>query len=433
MTTQTMKSEHATVESILETGKMTKEPRDDVIPRGVSDDPNPGAIQPTPLPDLLLQNAGDDLPDMPKQYEDPRLAMAKSQDARRLAEASEWEGAEGIPETLTRAGDDDPSGGEQQKEIPQGAAQKAVPSDSGQGRNNTLALKVNGLPMEVTRETALQHAEIDPADADLFTDLQIIKIAQTKLAAESFLQEAKAARNSARAASAAGSTPEHQQADQQQDGTQNQPAQHQRPTREQVIETLQFESPEVAGEVLDSYIRDSIQQTLTESRQVSAIDEVRGSVLGTLQRIETEHADIAAHEHARGYAAQALIDETAADLRRIPGMQEGVIQRLIASGNLTEAYVRARHDGYNVRPPEDIATAAITRTRDLYRMPAPQREQAPQQQQQNGIAQRLDAKRNLINQPQGSSGSTGNVRPTATDIDSHRKAAIDNRRAAYRR
>lgn len=414
---------------------------DNLPPDGVPEVVNDGADgfdnqslhsnQPAPAANSPEREAASD---MPAKFVDPRLSLAKRQQERRLAESSEWDGLEIRPPELV--------GGETDED--QGAVQRAAPSDSSpsqpkqatqqaqqQGGRSTLALKVNGLDMEVSREDALRYADIDPADAEFFTDAQIIKIAQKNYAAESFLQEAKAARNSARAASAGSPTPGQQQADQQQDGQSGQ-EQHQL-TREKVVEALQFESPEVGAEMLDEYLDQRIAERLSGREQVSSINSIRDQVRGTIAQLETDHADIAADPDARAFAQQALLDEVARDLRGLnhPGLNEQTILALIATGNLQEAYIRARNDGLKLRAPEEIATAAIGRTRQLYRMPAPQQEQK-QKQQQNGIGQRLDAKRGLIQQPNASSASNSFVRPGSVNVEQHRKNAIDARRAHAR-
>lgn len=433
----------------------------DGIPETISDDPNPGAM----TSDLgestaAAENEQADEPAAPKPFEDPRVAIARRQAERRAAETKDFEGLEIFPPFMMAAaqgqGDDEDDGGgggagstaSQQNDDQQGAAQKAAPSDS-QGQTKHLALKINGVDMTVSREDALRYAEIEPSEADLFTDVQVVRLAQKHIAASQLLEEAKHHRNSAHAASvvaragspspgqnsADGPSPGQGETDNEQENANNggRSGQNQPLTRETVVEALQFEDPEVAGERLDQYVDQRISSIINGQQQIGRLESARDDVQTTLASIEQQHADIAQDNSARQFAVQAMLEEVAADMRRIPGVSEEVVTHLMRTGNLQEAYVRARSDGYNVRAPADIAQAALTRTRQVYRMPPP----APaaggqQQQQQNGVASRMDAKRGLITQPHGSGAGNSNQRPTNVSVEDHRKKAIQQRRAQAR-
>ena len=364
-------------------------------------------------------------------YEDPRDRIAAAQRAKREAESEPFINQQGLP-----VFDDPPDDGAQNEQnTQQGAAQKAAPSDSGTGQ--MLNLTVNRNNFSVSREDAMRYADIDASEADLYTDIQIVRLAQKHLAAQQLLDEAKATRNSARAARADGSQPGDD------DNAANQEQQSQQPVqvdhhskRAEVIEALQFEDPATAGEKLDAYISDLVDNKIVGRTKAATYKTVQQDIMTIAAEIEAEHPDITQDRYASVVAKELLLDEAADELVRNAGLSKQQVDWLRDNNKLVEAYAAAQVDGIKVRPPREVFESAVTKTRAELGRPAPRQveQQQPQQQQQPGTHDRFAAKRGLIQQPtRNVTQQQNNASQPVLTVEQSRKAAIMQRRAEQQR
>lgn len=384
------------------------------------------------------QNRDDDGDDAPIEYfEDPRKRIAAQQRAKRDAKASDMPFDDRMtPPFVNQQADDDDDDPDDSRQnnanTQQGAVQRAAPSDSGAGQKFNLTVNRNNF--EVSRADALRYAEIEPSEADLYTDVQIVRLAQKHLAANQFLEESKTARNSARAARADGSQPgDDDDAAFEPQTRQAQPQNN--PSRgEEVIEALQFEDPTTAREKLDAYLTDFVDTRLAGRTKAQKYEVAQTDILNATAEIEAAHADIMQDEYAAEIASRKVLDEAGEELMRGAGVSKQQVDWLRSQGKLVQAYAAAQADGFQVRSPREVLEAAAQKTRAIVsgsRFAPPLQQQ--QQPQNPRTHDRFQAKRGLIQQPtrNASQQPTTRSQPNVSVEDS-RKAALLKRRADQR-
>lgn len=384
---------------------------------------NPGVGQ----VDLNAEHEGGGEPEL-QPFEDPRARIAQKQRERREQQEREHLYDErDIPlEVQAQLPPDEGGGGRKQNDgISQGAAQKAAPSDSGVG----LTLKVNGNEFTVSREDALRHAGIEPDEAGLFTDVQITRLAQKHIAANQFLEEAKAARNSARAASVAdGSQPGDD--NDANNGAHEDPEEAHQSRRLKVIESIQLDAPEDAAKNLDEYIRDTVQSTLHGRTKAERAQTLRAEIGESIASVEAAYPEIAGNRYASVAAIEEMYDIVGDELVNTGHVTPQQVAALRKNNLLADAFVAASTDGLISRKPADIINAAVERVRNDMGIQTRQPQPARGQQQQPGSHDRIEAKRGLIQQPQrGSAVIPQSEQRANLSPEDSRKAAILKRKA----
>lgn len=365
---------------------------------GMADDPNPGLGTPDRIPDAPhVEDEGDDA---------PRTLSIREQIAER-AKAARRAADEGIaPEDLeaNESGEYIPPFLKAQEDAAAADEAQRKEEEAAKASENKYTLKVNGNDVPVKdRAELVKLAEIEEDEAGDFTDAQLIKLAQKQQAANAILDEAKAARKSARQAArddTDDTLSDIEAANTDHDDSDEDTTQHQRPsTYRETIEKIQFGDPEEAERAFADALHRGVNEALTANRLSQNIATVETMIDRATREFEASNTDLVQDEMlANALYNGALVGEFKKDLLAA-GLPEEKVNFVLGNNLDTalKAYVTVAADGrVKLRTPEKMLSAAADVVRGKFQRPAstPSRANA-----RTPVVDRTSAKRQLAPQP----------------------------------
>ncbi len=384
-------------------------------------------------------------PEMPKLRVDPRDAIAARSRAARAARNPDGFTAPAdrfnIPAGIPVEGDADDEAARRLEE--EEAARRAEASEHGQQQrqpaprqeerrtpptvrtpDGNYTLRVNNQNFTVSRDELLRYAEVEPSEAEGFSDLSLVRLAQKHIYASSEVERAKVEAKSIRQAQRM--QPGHMPGeDEPQEGqsSQQQPQGLHSLSDKQLMEKVQFGEPEDALEAQQVLTARQFQRMSASDREARIDAEINSAI----NDFGASNADISQDEFLQGVHQTALtslaVEEIAA---KAPGITSSMVTQLKANPNLAlRAYKAAMLDGLQVRPPAELFEAAANTVRTRFGGATPQRE-VQRDNPPPAPTDRTVAKRGLIAQPRPESTSISGQQPVP-----RRASASDKIRASF--
>lgn len=386
-------------------------------------------------------------PEMPKLRVDPRDAIAARSRAARAARnpdgftapADRFNIPAGIPvegdaddETARRLEEEEAAhraetsgqGGQQQRQpAPRQEERRTPPTVRTPDGNYTL--RVNNQNFTVSRDELLRYAEVEPSEAEGFSDLSLVRLAQKHIYASSEVERAKVEAKSIRQAQRTqpGHMPGEDEPSAEDQSNQLQPHGLHSLSDKALMEKVQFGDSDEALEAQQILTTRQFQRMSASDRE-ARIDAEINSVINDFA---LNSADISQDDFLQGVHQTALtslaVEEIAA---KAPGITSSMVTQLKANPNLAlRAYKAAMLDGLQVRPPAELFEAAANTVRTRFGGTTPQRE-VPRDNPPPAPTDRTVAKRGLIAQPRPESTSISGQQPVP-----RRASASDKIRASF--
>ena len=385
-------------------------------------------------------------PEMPKLRVDPRDAIAARSRAARAARNPDGFTAPAdrfnIPAGIPVEGDADDEAARRLEE--EEAARRAEASEHGQQQrqpaprqeerrtpptvrtpDGNYTLRVNNQNFTVSRDELLRYAEVEPSEAEGFSDLSLVRLAQKHIYASSEVERAKVEAKSIRQAQRTqpGHMPGEDEPSAEDQSSQSQSHGLHSLSDKALMEKVQFGDSDEALEA---------QQILTtrQFQRMSAADRearIDAEINSVINDFALNSADISQDDFLQGVHQTALtslaVEEIAA---KAPGITSSMVTQLKANPNLAlRAYKAAMLDGLQVRPPAELFEAAANTVRTRFGGTTPQRE-VPRDNPPPAPTDRTVAKRGLIAQPRPESTSISGQQPVP-----RRASASDKIRASF--
>ena len=364
----------------------------------------------------------------------PREQIAeRAKAARRAAEAGTEdmttnESGEYVPPFMKRQ-QDAAADADAQARAEEEAARKAAEAP----KTYTLKVRGNDVPV-ASRDELVKLAEVDADESGDFTDAQLIKLAQKQMAANAILDEAKAAKKSARVSERADEGNTSPDPSDETDPEEDEPRepQHQRNRHREVIEKIQFGDPDEAAEVLAGYLRDSVKGAISEMEVGHRVSQVEAMIERATIEFEAANADIVQDEDfADALYNKHLVAEFKKDLINggIPAERvEATLGNHISKA--MQAYIAVASDGrVKLRTPAEMLSAAEQSWRTKYGRPSQNREPARTSVPQVANSDRLDRKRTLASQPNRASVPASTAAPKNGQTPEARASVVQKMRA----
>jgi hypothetical protein len=322
----------------------------------------------------------------------------------------------------------------EQDEPPAEPAAPAAPAAEPQA----FKLKVLGNEVSVSFEQLAEEAGFDADEAKAIPPKTLIRLAQKSLAANAYLDEAKATAKSARAASrATGETTPETPATGTDPEAPSEPAQDQgKAALRDVVEKIQFGDPEEGAEALADAVRKEaariVKDELTTARIGDKRETVQRDVQASVKAFEEANKDIVGDpDLAAIFYGRHLVETVKDAFVKTGQVSKANADALIRNPQeALEAYESARVDG-RVTLPDPAALLAANHARFRARFPAPAAPQGqPPASRLPALDARVAAKRALPSQPTRTAVPT--AAPTTAvrgDTPQGRSAAIERMKA----
>jgi hypothetical protein len=372
-----------------------------------NDNPNPDYGTPSVTADPPINEPGETAPPQLSKREQI-VANARARRAEMNDDGGDQpfddlvtnEAGEYIPPFLRR---------QQEEERARREEEEAARAQHPQSEPRSFVLKVRGNDIPViSRGELVKLAEIEPEEADDFTDAQLIKLAQKQVAASQVLDEAKAAKKTARAA--AHDPGDTQPASQEQqetdldDETQPEPP-HQEDRRRQLIEKIQFGDPEEATQAFTEAVSDGVREVVAEREFSQRHTNVVAIIKKAGDDFEAANADLVTDpDFADLVYNRAFVAELKKDLVG-QGLKPENVDAVVGNDVRTamKAYATIAADGrVKTRAPNQMLAAAAQAVRAKFNRPAPSTRpgvSTAARPTTAPMAHRQDAKRQLTPQP----------------------------------
>ncbi len=297
------------------------------------------------------------------------------------------------PENDEQQGDGENDDGEQ---APQPRQTAPKPADQRQPEEERrFELKVNGNTYRVTRDELIQHAGLEPADADGIPEVSLQRAAQVNLAAQARLEDAKRRSTQTRQSGAEQSgTPADE--DQTPSDEQDQPRRARTPSEQAVelIRQIQFGEPEDAAAMVEDLLDGRLSQHTTELSQHQIVEDATNAIAAFGQ----ENADLAADDLMADSLKSQMVRLVVKELR--PFINDFQAQLLLNDPQkATQVYVAALAERRGVRPLQEILKESGDVVRQRFNVPRAQRQTPQDSQSRQPQSDRRNEKRMLPRQP----------------------------------
>ena len=330
-----------------------------------------------------------------------RHKAARQAEAEEMGEPTETEMGEFVPPWIAK---------QEAKAAEEAEAKIAAANKPAEPKTYTLKVRGNDIPV-ASRDELAKLAEVEDGEASDYTEAQLIKLAQKQIAANQILDEAKAAKKTARTSTREdeGNTqpqPEDDDDDQDQTADAGTPPQHQskRDRYKALVEKVQFGDAEEAAEAFATAVQEGVKETVREQQLERRVSNVQNIIKKASHEFEAANADLIQDPDFSDIVYnKGFVQELKKDLAR-QGFAPENIERAVGNDlrSAMDAYVTIATDGrVKVRPPHQMFAAAAQTVRQKFGRPSPNptTTNTPARPATPASHDRLQAKRGLTPQP----------------------------------
>lgn len=401
----------------------------DDLPTDVADNPSPSSPGASGAPAASAGAPGqDEDPDRVLTAAEKRQAVVDHVKAQRRAADGEptsvvvtTQMGEFIPPFIVKAQAAQQTAADAAAEEEAARAAAAEPSEP--AKSYTLKVRGNDVPV-ASRDELLQLAEVEPDEADLYTDAALIRLAQKQMASSAILEDAKATAKTARqTARASDSTPSDPAVTNEPDVDPPEPdRQHPADPLKKAWEAIQFGEEKEGVEALRSVVTDAVAEDriVREGKAISARIKTSADTFAAANPDIANDADLAPlfiERYVRPVIEKALV----ATGRVSP---ERAAEACATYDQAIQSYTLAAASGLvAVDTPDQLLGQAV----DAFRVKFPKRAEPTPTPSPTPTHDRAQAKRSLP--PQPSRGSSIQA-PVQAEPANKAVAAINRMRAA---
>jgi len=253
----------------------------------------------------------------------------------------------------------DPDAAAREKERIEGEELAARAAEERKATTKTYLLKVDGNQFSVSREELLRYAEVDPADAEQFSEVSLQRLAQKQIAFSNRLAEANALKDQARRQTPPAPTQAPAIAPARPD-----------PALISAIEKIQLGDPEEAARALQEVFDAGVSHALRTNDHTRALGSVQQEYARAVESFAANNNNIIASPYLSRAHISFVAGEIADDIKALGLVDDNQYAAIATNPRLAaDVLTAALVEGRPVRSPDKIFQAASDKLTETFGTP----------------------------------------------------------------